>query len=82
MEILFLFIIFLRQNFLLMDIQINELLIEPKIWQLFYYFENDKHLVTEIFSSKIHTQVNNCFFLNGIEKNEESFYKNVEVVRE
>ena len=55
-----------------MEIQINELLIEPKIWQLFYHFEHDKRLISEIFSTKSHSQINNCFYLNDVDKNEET----------
>jgi hypothetical protein len=53
--------------YLLMEIQINEILIEPKIWQLFYHFENNYSLISEIFGSKPSSNMNNCFFLDNIQ---------------
>lgn len=65
-----------------MEIQINEILIEPKIWQLFYHFEHDKYLMSEIFSTKAHVPVNNTFFLNDIFYKGENLLENIDLIRE
>ena len=64
-----------------MEIQINEILIEPKIWQLFYHFEQDKNLMSELFTSKSHQSTNNCFFLNEFFLKGDNLIENIDLIR-